>query len=267
MIITNSEKTKQIIISDNQWTYYDEILKYFDYYFNSVQSYDINGIQTIDFSRPYWHTVQGYDLHQVLFTTIAEPISTTQQYIDLLQIEQGNIVLDLGAYSGLSAILFKQHVGKTGRVISVEADVFNYTSCVQNVSKYYDVVGNDIELIHAAIWTDCNGLYFYSEGCMGSSKSLQRGLPLRVNSITISKLVELYDLDKIDAIKCDVEGAETVIFNDTNLYRKYKPNLIIELHSQAIRNEFDNLKNIGYTFTFHKQDGCQYPLLLGKFEK
>lgn len=258
---------RQIIISDNHSQYYDEIQIDFDHYFNAVKFNNVDGMQIVDFSKVYWHDVNGFDLHQILFPAIAEPISTTQQYIDLLQIKEGDTILDLGAYSGLSGILFKQIVGKSGIVISVEADIFNYTACVQNISKYYEITGNNINLFHYAIWNNCNGLQFYSEGAMGSSNHTRRGLCLNVNSITMTKLAELNNLSKIDAIKCDIEGAERVVFDDVDFFNKYKPKLVIEMHFHLVDNDFQQLKNIGYMFETHKQVGSPYPLLVGKCKK
>jgi len=112
-------------ISQKHKVYIYDILNSFDYYFSSVKPLEIDNLLLVDFSTPRFHEVWGYDLHPIMFSSFAEPTVTTQQYLGFARLKEGSVVLDLGAYSGLTSILFDQLVGKSGRVVSVDADQLN----------------------------------------------------------------------------------------------------------------------------------------------
>ena len=86
-----------------------------------------------------------------------------------------------------------------------------------------------------------------------------------VNSITLESLALKYDLQKVDFIKCDIEGAETEIFDQPNFFLKFKPKIIIECHS--IRGKLTTeackatLAKFGYKFEIREQEGYPLPLL------
>jgi FkbM family methyltransferase len=263
-IINNN---RQILISDQHSLYLEEIKAGFDHYFDSVDCSTSAGISTVDFSSPGWHTVKGYNKHKIFFPFVAEPLATTQQYIDLLELTSGDTILDLGAYSGLASIMFKETVGKTGHVIAVEADPINHTACATNFAEYEKVTGLTIDLISAAVWNHSNGLAFTSDGSMGSAaRELLHGkkTSMLVNSITIPDIAKRFNLEKVDCIKCDVEGAERVVFDDLQWFESFKPKLIIEVHQtvDAVAG-IEKLKTIGYQFESHEQIGCEYPLMFG----
>ncbi len=82
--------------------YLYDIVVSFDYYFLAVAPLRQAGMRLVDYSTPRWHEVMGYDLHPVQFPSFAEPVVTALSYLDFAQIRDGSIVLDLGAYSGLT---------------------------------------------------------------------------------------------------------------------------------------------------------------------
>jgi FkbM family methyltransferase len=118
-------------------------------------------------------------------------------------------------------------------VISVEADIDNFTAAKLNFEEYEKNTGRKIELIHAAVWSDNNGVEFFMDSGMGSAVSCysgERETKAKIQSYTLSSLAELYNLEHVDFIKCDIEGAETVIFNDSIFFNKYSPRIIVEFH-------------------------------------
>ena len=56
--------------------------------------------------------VIGYDLHQVMVPSIMEPVDAVKQYINFFNLNEDSVVLDLGSYSGLTAILFDKEIVK-----------------------------------------------------------------------------------------------------------------------------------------------------------
>jgi hypothetical protein len=83
-----------------------DIIDSFEYYYNSVFPIDdFNGNLVVDFSNPKYHEVVGFESQPIIFPSLAEPIITTTQYLDFADLQNDSVVIDLGAYSGLTSIL------------------------------------------------------------------------------------------------------------------------------------------------------------------
>lgn len=160
-------------------------------------------------------------------------------------------------------------MGKSGRVISVDADQINIGAIYRNFKHYEKITGRHIELLEGAVWRDNEGIQFSTEGNMGAScvdyVDDYRGDKSMVKSFTLSKIAEIYQLNQVDFIKCDIEGAEAVIFNDKAFFKKYNPRIIIETH---LTNQGDTmpmcievLSTYGYTCKKIEQLGVSLPLL------
>lgn len=54
----------------------------------------------------------------------------------------------------------------------------------------------------------------------------------KVTSITVDKIIDDYELDKIDILKIDIEGAEKEVFSDTSSWIEKVDAIIIELHER-----------------------------------
>lgn len=244
-----------------------DIIRDFDHYFSSVESVKLDDYDMVDFSVPKAHAVIGYTKHPIFFTTLAEPISVTKQYLDFANLQDGQVVIDLGAYSGLTSILFKDQVGSTGTVVAVEADIKNFESMDKNFQLYKESTGNDIESIYGAAWNNCDGLKFASEGNMGSGVSAyisgDRGADVvEVASYTLSEIVRVKNLSRVDFIKCDIEKAESVVFEDPEFFKKFQPRIIVETHLGVDKNKIINdLGKFGYQHKIIEQIGHDLPLI------
>jgi len=223
----------------------------------------------VDYSTPKFHEVTGYDLHPIMFSSFAEPIITTQQYLDFAKLENGYVVLDLGSYSGLTSIVFDQLVCKDGSVLAVDADSENIKCIQKNFDLYKKITGRNIELIEGAVWKDDNGVVFSTEGNMGSSAvdyvGNSRGNVKQIKTFKLSTIAEKYNLQKVDFIKCDIEGAESVVFNDYDFFSKNKPRIIVEPHFSGgvstVNAVVEQLAQFGYVCKEIEQHGVELPLL------
>jgi len=249
--------------------YVEDVITSFDYYFNAVRPTEVNRYKLVDYSAPGYHNVVGFDLMPVFFTSLCEPISTTTQYLEFANLKPGDTCFDLGAYSGLTSILFKQAVGSLGRVISVEADSENILSIRNNLDLFKKLTGLAVDVLFAAVWNHNDGLSFSSEGNMGSSASdivgSKRGTNDFVKSFTLTELAKYANCERVDFIKCDIEGAENVVFEDELFLRSYFPRIIIETHDvggiQTTDRCIFNLSKLGYDCKKVAQAGVSLPLL------
>lgn len=264
--------TSCITISNKHYIYLSDILNNFDDYFTAVEPKNLYAFSWVDYSYPHKHSVVGYEAHQIMFPSFAEPISTAKQYLNFAQLQPDSIVFDLGAYSGLTSILFdieltKHNKTAAGRVYAVEADNKNIPIIQENFREYKNSREREITLLHAAV-SDKNGVaHFSSEGNMGSTLTDflgARGDVIKVPTMTLSAIAEKYQLKKVDFIKCDIEGAEIYIFKDMDFFKKYSPKIIFEAHwlyehekADYLSTEIciDILSTYGYTCSIIKQVG------------
>jgi len=262
------KKNKEIHIHTSQELYLEDILNNFDFYFEGVIPSKKGKKEVVDYSKPAWHEVKNFDLMPIYFNTMAEPLKIINRYIELSEISEGSVVIDLGAYSALTSIIFDQRVGQTGLVVAIEPDRENYLTCVKNLSLYEKITKKKIHLVNAAIWRDTDGIMFSSEGSMASSAvdliGSGRAENIFVNTVTLMSLVNYFKLERVDFIKCDIEGAESVILNAPDFFNKYKPRIVIECHIiDGVSTEYSCrsfMENFGYTCTLEDQEG--YPLKL-----
>ena len=262
-------QNREIILSSDHAVYLEDIRNDFDYYFNAVKP-TVNGeTQIVDYSSPRLHWIKKFTYFPIHTPSLPESMETIFEYLKFAELRFNAVVLDLGAYSGLSGIKFDQSIPGRGTVISVEPDPKNIPSCRENFAKYENTMGRKIILEESAIWTHDKGLRFSSEGNTGSaplSRLGGRGTAITVPTITLSQLVEKHHLSTVDFIKCDIEGGELTIFEDPDFFSQFQPKIIIECHnSPGILDTSIGVSNTlakyGYSFESVNQPGISCPLL------
>jgi FkbM family methyltransferase len=260
---------REIRLARNQSIYLKDTIDNFDFYFDGVEPERVGGVELVDYSKPRLHKVKNFVPFPVFFPAVAEPTITTDQYIEFANLGREAVVIDLGAYSGLTSIMFAMALSSGGKVLAVEADTQNIAACEQNFAAYKSYSNRTIHLVEAAIWSDDEGVAFSSEGSMGSSAlsvvGSGRGETIRVPSITLERLAERFDLSCVDFIKCDIEGCETEVFDRPLFFAKYSPKIMIECHvvggvSTSVACTA-TLKKYGYSCELVMQKGYPLPLL------
>lgn len=255
--------------SERHRVYWPDIAEAFDYYFQAVEPLLIDRVRLVDYSTPRYHWVNGFGLMPILFPAFSEPLASSDFYLNFADLQEGATAIDLGAYSGLTSILFKSQVGCNGTVIAVEADPENLIAVQRNLQLYKAITNLEIPVLHAAVWSHCEGLTFSSEGNMGSAAQAHleegRGNQFQVESITLSALVDRMNLTAVDLIKCDIEGAELEVFLDAPFFERFRPKIILEVHwidgtltSQRCQ---EVLSRYGYSCQQIEQPGVRTPLL------
>jgi FkbM family methyltransferase len=147
--------------------------------------------------------------------------------------KEGDVVLDIGAFRGETAIVFADAVGKSGKVYAFEP------------------IKNSFEIMKQNILT--NGLSATIEpvnmGCSSSPKtssavSVESGAPwnfisdddgsIPVQLTTIDDYVFSNNIEKVDFIKMDVEGFENdVLEGAEKVLQKFRPKLAIALYHKS----------------------------------
>ena len=226
-------ENKCILLNKTHAHYINSVMYNFNYYFDAVEPTRHEGVVYVDFRKPKKHKIIGFDLFNILCPAFAEVYP--KQYLDFANIKPGDVILDLGAYSGFTSILFSLKSGATGKVICVEPDTLNIECFVKNMEEFSSIVGyNNFELFRGLVWNSNEEVPFSMEGNMGSAAcsivGTERGNIINVPSFTLSDLSK--NQNRIDFIKCDIEGAEEFIFNDDDFFDKHSPKILIEPHGK-----------------------------------
>jgi FkbM family methyltransferase len=249
--------------------YAKDVVNDFDFFHGAVIPEIKDGTALVDYSLPKFHDIPGYPLHAVFFNALAEPLVTANQYLEFAALEEGSIALDLGAYSGLTSILFREQCGASGSVIAIDADPANIIAIKKNLELYSEKTGRRVELLEGAVWNHDDGIHFSAEGNLGSSATEcvgnRIGAATPVPSFRLATVASRHRLPKVDFIKCDIEGAESVIFKDAEFFRVYRPKIIVEVHRLQGVFTTDKVKSdlskYGYRFELIEQIGSTQPLL------
>jgi FkbM family methyltransferase len=180
-----------------------------------------------------------------------DPVYYCHYYAKRL-INRGDTVLDIGANLGYYSILFADWVGTTGKVLAVEPialynKIFNEKARkFKNIRLYPYALG--LEEKQVELVTDAK------------SNVLSTGLPHVFDPQTDGQLEDhdfrfkaqmkipsrlFGDLEKLDYIKCDIEGLEGVVLTDLKaVIARHRPIVQVEVWHDSelpIRRMFDEL--------------------------
>jgi FkbM family methyltransferase len=151
-------------------------------------------------------------------------------------------IVDGGAYIGLSAIYFTLRYPGV-RVIAVEASESNFNLLVRNTAAF-----PNIEAVNAALWpqpgslmltdpgtglwglqvTDASAQESRGQESTGQSRAAESQDSVR--AITIPDILRDHQLDRIDLLKVDIEGAEKELFDAPAPWLGQVDAICIELH-------------------------------------
>ncbi len=224
---------RDIRISIDHRAYLEDVAREFDYFFTSVVPQTVAGRQIVDFSFPHEHEIPGLGL-KFKFTSLPEGAITNQVYLDAFKIKPGDVIVDAGAYCGLTAHLFGKAVGPTGRVIAIEADGGNFAAMVENLGRNGPA---NVTPVRSAIWTEAGEIQFHAEGNMGSA--IAELYPGKINKIsvpadTLMGICNGLNLDRVDHVKMDIEGSEyKVLPACTDFIARFRPDFVVEAHYEA----------------------------------
>lgn len=258
-------ENKVLRIRSSHAFYLPHMIENFDYYVNSVIPMTVDGRMLVDMSGPRYHRLRGFADIPFLFPSHTEPYGTTAEYLAFAGLGEGQVVLDIGAYSAVTSIIFAGLVGASGHVYAFEADRTNYECALQNVEMARRWMGlANITLMNKAVWSHAEGLMFSNEGAMGSSAVAitggGRGVETKTPSTTLEGFCQEQGLDRVDFIKVDIEGGELELLESSvDFLAGLKTKLIVEPHwvdgSMSTERCIRLLKLAGYTIRVREKMG------------
>lgn len=148
---------------------------------------------------------------------------------------QPKIIVDAGANIGLASIYFANKY-PSAKIIAIEPERSNFELLRENVAPYSQIVP-----VQAALWNKNEEINLVDPGLgkwgfmtemKDSSEKLSGDTCHTVAAMTIDKIMKDFNLQKIDILKVDIEGAEKEVFSDTSSWIEKVDSLIVELHER-----------------------------------
>lgn len=133
-------------------------------------------------------------------------------------------ILDCGANIGLSLVYFKQLYPRS-TIVAFEPDKAIFDILTKNIRNF---AFDDVELVNCAVWNCATNLDFTSDGADGGRLSVASDKP---DHLVKSVRLKDYLNRKIDLLKLDIEGAETVVLSDCAEQLNNVDTLFVEYHS------------------------------------
>lgn len=158
---------------------------------------------------------------------------------------EGMTILDIGAHTGYYSRLFSSLVGAQGRVYSFEPDPWSF-----EVLRGHTYKRNNIKQVSSAVGDAVRRSYFYPNARSRADSSLFprpfSGEPIVVGMTTIDSFCSEQNVPRIDAMKIDVEGAETTVLRGAKeLLRKHSPSWIaLELYPEVLLREGSSVDDL-----------------------
>lgn len=141
-----------------------------------------------------------------------------------------SVIIDCGANIGLSAIFFANKY-PSATIIALEPDRGNFKYLEKNTNYFKNVI-----CINKAVWSHSTIMSLVDEGSGNwGLKTYKEILPgaVTVEAVSIEEIIHQFNLQQIDLVKIDIEGAEKELFsrNYENWLKKTKV-IAIELHDR-----------------------------------
>jgi FkbM family methyltransferase len=232
--------------------YREDVERFFDSYWSA----HVDPGLILDFQEPQQFVLHGFDF-PVWLSCFTEPVSELMRYVDHANVSDGAVVIDAGAYCGLTSLLL---AAAGADVLAFEPDVVNSQQCFKNFETYRRLKGDAPQLYSFAIADRRFGLVdFCSEGAMGSNAVLNRGETSRIESINLSGIVARFGLPTVDYIKMDIEGSEVAALSDEQFFAEFHPRMSVEVHYEPAQVE-SLLRSYGYQWFCESQPGSPFQL-------
>lgn len=161
-------------------------------------------------------------------------VFVSREYDFECEVEPGTIV-DAGANTGLASIFFANRYPEA-RIVAIEPEQRNFDLLVKNVEPYDNVIP-----VHAALWKSNDEIDLVDPG-LGDWGYMTRSpddeedpvsrVCHKVQAMTVDRVMEEFDLQTIDLLKLNIEGAEREVFEQSNAWLDRVNSMVVKLHER-----------------------------------
>jgi FkbM family methyltransferase len=140
------------------------------------------------------------------------------------------VIVDAGANTGLTSVFYANKYAQA-RIFAIEPEPSNYEMLAKNAAAYDNIV-----CLRAALWKDDRKITISDPGLghwgFQTGELVQAGRSTEEEGITIHSLMARFEIDYIDFLHIDIEGAEQEVFENASPWIDRVGVIAIELHDQ-----------------------------------
>jgi FkbM family methyltransferase len=165
----------------------------------------------------------------------ASMVAHEEDIVEHFSPKTGDIVVDVGAAFGFYTIMASKRVGQQGKVVAIEPQP-NILEMLNRNIKLNELT--NIITLNYAVYSERSKVRLYSNYSIiqeRAGQSLQSYI--EVSADTLDNLLRQGDIDQVNWIKVDVEGAELEVLKGAVgiLSRSSDISLLVEVHSPDLR--------------------------------
>lgn len=195
--------------------------------------------------RP-WKTPDGIlhlDISEspMMFLRLFGRYETPKRSLLTTELESGDVFVDVGANRGDFTMLASRIVGDAGEVISVEPAPDNVEWLKRTVAA--NNAGN-VRIVQCALWdSEGEGTLHLARKSGWHSLTPADDLPrigtAAVRLVTLDSLLNELGIDRVDALKIDVEGAEVEVLRGAKrVLRDLRPLVVMDIDAQRTAQDY-----------------------------
>jgi len=157
---------------------------------------------------------------------------SAQVFVNYLK--EGMTVFDIGANVGYYTLLIAQKVGSTGKVYAFEPIPETFARLQENIAL--NGFTNIVAVPAAVTDRDCT-VRMSVEDSASSIFRASSANSIEVPTISLDSFVGQHRIERVDAIKMDVEGAELLVLRGADqVIRRYKPIIMTEINPALLKS-------------------------------
>lgn len=182
------------------------------------------------------------------------------------------VFIDIGANIGLISLYVSHHLPHT-KIYALEPgllqrSLFGLTiaknKLAEKIQLFPYAVSNVSSLTNFITFEhDVDGI---ADGLVNTGRVPEKSVPIPVETITLDSFIKRYDIDRVDIIKIDIEGAELLAFSGAQeILTKYRPIIFFELNPLNLNNykhtaeqTISLLKNLNYKIYNLENTECNH---------
>jgi len=139
-------------------------------------------------------------------------------------------IVDAGANVGYASLWFTLKY-KDAKIIAIEPEDSNFAVLCKNIESFKNIIP-----IKFALWYKETKLHIFDTGYDHAGYAVRESKDKSIGStptITIPQILKKYNMDKIDLLKIDIEGAEKDLFeNGSDKWINKIGAIFIEIHDR-----------------------------------
>ncbi len=166
---------------------------------------------------------------------------------------EGDTIIDVGAGTGWETLFFSRCVGRSGRVVSIEAHPRTFR-CLSKMCEKNRL--ENVTLVQAAVVDQEREVQLSDVDGHEANSTIGAGSGLRVAGMTLEHIFRSLGLSRVDLLKMNIEGAERLALSGMGEMAQKTKNVCISCHDfLADEGGPDELRTKADVISFLRQNG------------